>query len=106
LPNTQRNSNAENHVLLGYYIASSGNFLTTFRGNLSVSSSGFVSIANQNHKIGALQRGPAYRMLVKDPTETFERKTSLLLKMSMLAEEVCKRLRPACTRPPRLCGLP
>jgi hypothetical protein len=32
---------AENCALLGYYSASSGNFLPTFRDNLSVQSSGF-----------------------------------------------------------------
>ena len=32
---------AENCALLGYYTASSGNFLLTFRDNLSVPSSGF-----------------------------------------------------------------
>jgi len=105
LPNPQRNSNAENHALLGYDTARSGNFLTTFRGNLSVSSSGFVSIANQNHKIGALLEDPAYRILAKDPMETVERKTSLLLKMSTIAKKVCKRLCPSGTRPPRHCGL-
>jgi len=31
----------ENLILLGYYAASSGNFLLTFRDNLSVPSSGF-----------------------------------------------------------------
>jgi hypothetical protein len=30
----------ENCALLGYYVANSGNFLTTFRENLSVPSSG------------------------------------------------------------------
>jgi hypothetical protein len=32
---------AENCALLGYYIASSGNFLLMFQDNLSVASSGF-----------------------------------------------------------------
>jgi hypothetical protein len=32
---------AENFAFLGYYSASSGNFLPTFRDNLSVPSSGF-----------------------------------------------------------------
>jgi len=45
-------------------------------------------------------------MLAKDPKGTVEGKTSLLLKMSTLAEEVCKRLPPAGTRPPSLGGLP
>ena len=63
-------------------------------------------MVNQNHKIGDLLEDPAYRMLARDPSETVERKTSLLLKMSTLAEEICKRVRSASTRPPRLCGLP
>ena len=41
-----------------------------------------------------------------DLTETVERKTSLLFKMSTLTEEVCKRLRPEGTWPPMLYGLP
>ena len=45
-------------------------------------------------------------MLARDPTEAVERKTILLLKKSSLAEEACKRLRPASSRPPRLYGLP
>ena len=36
-----RSEVAENSSLLGYYAAISGNFLPTFRDNLSVSSSGF-----------------------------------------------------------------
>jgi len=32
---------AENYTLLGYYAAGSGNFLLTFRDNLSVPPSGF-----------------------------------------------------------------
>jgi hypothetical protein len=35
----------ENYTLLGYYVASSGNFLWTFRYNLSVSSPGFKNLA-------------------------------------------------------------
>jgi hypothetical protein len=35
---------AENYVLLGYYAASSGNFLPTFQDNLSVPSSGGSNI--------------------------------------------------------------
>jgi hypothetical protein len=99
-------SNAENCALLGYDAARGGNFLRRFRGNFSVSSSWFVIIAIQNHKVGALLQDAACSRLAKDPTEKVERKTSLLLKTSTLAEEVCKPWRPAGTRPPRLCGLP
>jgi len=59
-----------------------------------------------SHKIGTFLRDPAYRRLVKDPTETVERKTSLLLKRSALAQEVCRRLRHAGTRPSRLYEFP
>jgi len=34
----------ENWALLGYYVASSGNFLPTFRNNLSVPSSGDLNL--------------------------------------------------------------
>jgi len=33
----------ENLTVMGYYIASSGNFIPTFRDNLSVQTSGFES---------------------------------------------------------------
>jgi hypothetical protein len=59
-----------------------------------------------SHKIAAPLQNPAYRRLVKDPTETVERKTYLLLKRSTLAQEVCRRLRHTGARPPRLYGFP
>jgi hypothetical protein len=59
-----------------------------------------------SRKIGALLEDPPYRGLASDPTEAVKRKTILLLKKSSLAEEVCKRLCPAGSRPPRLYGLP
>ena len=39
--NKIQKTNSRNCILLGYYAASSGNFLPTFRDNLSVPSSGF-----------------------------------------------------------------
>jgi hypothetical protein len=42
---------------------------------------------------------PAYSKCAKDPTDTAERKTSLLLKASALAEEVCERLSTVDTIP-------
>jgi hypothetical protein len=45
-------------------------------------------------------------MLKKNPTESVERKTVLLLKKFSLSEEVCEQLRPQVSRPPRLYGLP
>ena len=38
----------ENYVIVGYYAARSGNFLPTFRNNLSVSSSGSQEYKNRN----------------------------------------------------------
>jgi len=45
---------AENLALLGYYAASSGNFLLKFRDNLSVSSLGFK---NPNPRNNPEERG-------------------------------------------------
>ena len=44
----------------------------------------------------------SYRRLARDPTDWTERKTTLLLKKSTLTEDICKQLRPAGSRPPRL----
>jgi len=63
-----------------------------------------LNTVDYDDKIGALLQDPAYRRLVKTP-QTFERKTSLLLKKSTLVEEVCRRLHPTGTRPLRLYGL-
>lgn len=63
-----------------------------------------LNTVDYNDKIRVLLQDPAYRRLVKTP-QTFERKTSLLLKKSTLAEEVCSRLHRMGTRPLRLYGL-
>jgi hypothetical protein len=76
--------------------------LPTDKGNATV----ILNTVEYNRKIGALLEDPAYRGLARDPTEAVELKTILLLKVASLAEEVCKRLRPAGSRPPRLYGLP
>jgi hypothetical protein len=47
-----------------------------------------------------------YTKLKKDPTESIERKTALLLKKSSFPEEVCQQVQPQGSRPPRLYGLP
>ena len=65
-----------------------------------------LNTVEYNRKIGALLEDLVYRALARDPKEAVERKTILLLKKSSLAEEVCKRLRHAGARPPRLYGLP
>jgi hypothetical protein len=62
-----------------------------------------------NQKIGIILPDPPHIRLAKGPTETVERKTTLvrvLLNKSTLAENVCLRLDPASTRPPRLYGFP
>jgi len=42
----------ENSAILGHYTASSGNFLPTFRDNLSVPSSGFMNPKDWTLKMG------------------------------------------------------
>ena len=72
------------------------------KGNATV----VLNNVEYNRKVGVLLEDPAYRWLARDPTEAVERKTILLLKNSSLAEEVCKQLRLADSRPSRLYGLP
>ena len=72
------------------------------KGNATV----LLNTVDYNHKIGALLQDTAYRRLAKGPTETVECKTSLLLKRSTLAQEVCKWLHLMGTRLLRLYGLP
>jgi hypothetical protein len=43
-------------------------------------------------KINALLDDSTYKKLAKDPTDSVERKTALLLKKSKLAEDICKWL--------------
>ena len=64
-----------------------------------------LNTVDYNRKIGALLQDPAYRRLAKGPTETVERKTSLLPKRSTLSEEVCKWLHLMGIRLQRLYGL-
>jgi len=42
---------AENCTLMGFYAASSGNFLQTFRDNLSVSYSGFLNLEDMTDRL-------------------------------------------------------
>jgi hypothetical protein len=62
------------------------------------------STVNYTWKIAALLEDQAYRMLKKDPPESVECKTILLLKKSSFSE-VCQQIRPWSLRPPRLYGL-
>ena len=44
--------------------------------------------------------------MTKDPTDSTERKTTTLIKKTTLSEDLCKKLSPTGSRPPRLYGLP
>jgi hypothetical protein len=72
------------------------------KGNATV----VLNTTDYKQKIYALLEDPAYRRLTKDPTNSTERKTSLLLKRSTLTEDIRKQLRPSGSRPPRFYGLP
>jgi hypothetical protein len=72
------------------------------KGNAAV----VLSTEDYNRKIATLLEGNTYTKLKKDPTDSIERKTVLLLKKSQLGDEVCQLLRPLGSRPPRLYGLP
>jgi hypothetical protein len=72
------------------------------KGNATV----ILSTTEYKQKIMALLEDPSYRKLKKDPTDSTERKTNLLLKASTLPEETCKQLHPTGSRPPRMYGLP
>jgi hypothetical protein len=72
------------------------------KGNIAV----VLGTSDYNKKITTLLQDKAYTKLRKDPTESIERKTVLLLKKSSFPEEVCQQVRPQGSRPPRLYGLP
>ncbi|PNF32618.1 hypothetical protein B7P43_G17953 [Cryptotermes secundus] len=72
------------------------------KGNAAV----VLATSDYNQKIAALLEGKTYKKLKKDPTDSIERKTVLLLKKSPFAEETCQQLRPQCSRPLRLYVLP
>jgi hypothetical protein len=57
-------------------------------------------------KIATLLEDHAYRMLKKNPADSVERKTTLLLKKLSISEEAYQKLRSQASRPPRLYGLP
>jgi hypothetical protein len=59
-----------------------------------------------NQKFIVLLEDKAYKKLKKDPTDSVERKTVLLLIKSLIAEEVCQQQRPLSSRLLRLYGLP
>lgn len=66
-----------------------------------------LETVDYNQKIGIILQDPPHIRLAKGSTETVERNTTLvrvLRNKSTLAENVCIRLDPASTRPPRLYG--
>jgi hypothetical protein len=72
------------------------------KGNAAV----VLGTSDYNKKIATLLQDKAYAKLKKDPTESIESKTVLLLKKSPFPEEVCQQVRPQGSRQPRLYGLP
>jgi hypothetical protein len=72
------------------------------KGNVTV----ILNTVDYEQKTNPLLEDSTYKELTKNPTDSVERKTTLLLKKSKLAEDICKRLRPTGTRPPRLYRLP
>ncbi|PNF37716.1 hypothetical protein B7P43_G11457, partial [Cryptotermes secundus] len=58
------------------------------KGNAAV----VLYTSDYNRKIAAILEDKAYRKLKKDPIDTIESKTVLLLKKSPIAEEVCQQL--------------
>jgi hypothetical protein len=71
------------------------------KGNATV----VLNTLDYKQKITSILEDPSYRRLARDPTDSTERKTTLLLKKSALTEDICKQLCPAGSRPPRLYGL-
>jgi hypothetical protein len=65
-----------------------------------------LNTVDYKQKIISLLEDTSYRRLTRDPTDSTERKTTLLLKKPTLTEDICKQLRPAGSRSPRLYGLP
>jgi hypothetical protein len=72
------------------------------KGNVTV----VLDTTDYNQKIAALLEDQTYRKLKKDPTESVEHKTFLLLKKSPISEMVCLQLWLQHLRPLRLYGLP
>jgi hypothetical protein len=65
-----------------------------------------LNTADCKQKITSILEDPSYGRLTRDPTDSTERKTALLLKKSTLIDDICKQLRPSGSRPQRLYGLP
>jgi hypothetical protein len=93
---------AERRALRSLKANASLTVLPADKGNAAV----VLGTSDYNKKIATLLQDKAYEKLKKDPTESIERKTVLLLKKSSFLEEVCQQVRPQGSRPPRLYGLP
>jgi hypothetical protein len=65
-----------------------------------------LGTSDYNQKITALLEDKVYKKLKKDPTDSIEHTTVLLVKKSPTAEEICQQLQPQSSTPPRLYGLP
>jgi hypothetical protein len=65
-----------------------------------------LGTSDYNRKIANLLEDKAYVKLRKDPKESIEQKTVLLLKKPHLAEKICQQLQPEGSTSPRLYGLP
>jgi hypothetical protein len=57
-------------------------------------------------KIHTLLEDPAYKKLTKDPTNTVECKTGVLLEKSTIPDDIHAQLHRMGTQPPTLHGLP
>jgi hypothetical protein len=67
------------------------------KGNATI----IPNTVDYKQKITSLLEDPSYRRLTRDPTDSTERKTTLLLKKSTLTENIFKQLRPAGSTHPR-----
>jgi hypothetical protein len=76
--------------------------LPTSKGNTTV----VLHTSDYTEKVLAILDDPVYKKLSKDPTQSAEQKTVLLIKGSLLPEYVTELLQPYDSKPPRLYGLP
>jgi hypothetical protein len=65
-----------------------------------------LNTVDYKRKITSILEDPSHRRLARDPTESTEIKTTLLLKKSTVTDDISKQLRPSGSRPPILYGLP
>jgi len=76
--------------------------LAADKGNATV----ILNNTDYQQKMASLLQDPSYKKLTKDPTDSTERKTTTLIKKTTLSEDLCKKVSPTGSRPPRLYGLP